>query len=302
MKGKNVSISVYFIVVLAMLFWSLSYIWLKVVYRYLNPIETVFLRVTAAAVLLFIYALVTKKLQKIEKGDWKGIILMSVFQPFGYFLFESFGIKMVSPTVAAVIISIIPVFIPVAAFYFFKERLSLINIVGIIISFAGVLMVILKGDLSLAASPLGILLLFMAVITGVAFTITVKKLVGKYTPLTLVAYQNILGILGFLPMFLIFDLDHLVTVEFNGELLLNLGMLVVFATSLSFMFYTEAVKKLGASQAGFFTNFIPAFTALFAWWLLGEPMTMQKIVGIFVVIGGVFVAQLKIRKNVNTGE
>ncbi len=286
-------ILVYVGVSLTMIFWSLSYILIKMVYRFLNPISTVFLRLAASAVILLAFTLIARKLQKIERGDGKYVVLVSFFQPFCYFIFESFGLKYVSPTVAAVIVSTIPLFVPIAAFYFLKERLSRMNVLGMTVSFMGVLAVIVKWDLSFAASPLGVLLLLLAVASGTAFNIAMKNLASKYSALTLVTYQNILGALWFIPLVLIFDLDDLMAARFTMELILPLAMLVVFASTLAFLFFTAALKELGASRTTVFGNMIPVFTAIFSWLLLAEPLTIRTMVGIVLVMGGLFLSQVR---------
>lgn len=293
MKSKR--LLVYSGVVLTMIFWGLSYVWLKMVYRFIGPITTTFLRMAATSFLLAVIAASTKNRQKIQPQDWKFVILLSFFHPFLYFLFESFGLKLVSPTVAAVIVTTIPLFIPIAAFYLFNERLSGMNIVGMAISFAGVLLVIVKGDFSLSASPLGIVLLLLAVASGVAYTSSLRKLTATYNAFTLVMYQNLFGVFWFAPLFLVFDLKHFLKVDITMAWVGPLILLVVFASLLAFLFYTSAVKELGAAKAGIFGISIPAFTALFSWLLAAEQLSIQQMAGIFIVMTGLFVSQLKTR-------
>lgn len=297
MKSKR--LLVYTGVVLTMIFWGLSYIWLKMVYRFIGPITTTFLRMAATSFLLAAIAASTKKRQKIQKKDWKFVILLSFFHPFLYFLFESFGLKLVSPTVAAVIVTTIPLFIPVAAFYLFNERLSRMNIVGMGVSFVGVLLVIVRGDLSLSASPLGIVLLLFAVASGVAYTSSLRKLTVTYNSFTLVMYQNLFGIFWFAPLFVFFEVKQFLTVDFMMEWVGPLILLVVFASLLAFLFYTAAVKELGAAKAGIFGISIPAFTALFSWLLAAEQLSIQQATGVFVVMAGLFISQLGRRGKVN---
>jgi drug/metabolite transporter (DMT)-like permease len=297
-KGRY-RVLVYAGLLIAMASWSLSFIWLKMVYRFIEPITATFLRQVATSVILLAAAKFTKRLQRIKREDWKFVILLTFFHPFAYFLSESFGIKFSSPTTAAVIVSTIPLLIPVASVYFLNERLSKMNVVGMLVSFTGVLLVIVKPDFSISGSPLGILLLFAAVISGVAFTTSLKKLSFKYNAFTLVTYQNLLGILWFAPLFVIFDLEHFLTVRFTMELIVPLSLLVVFASVLAFLFYTAAVKELGASRAGIFGNSIPVFTAVFSWLLLSETLTLQKMAGIFLVIAGLFLSQARKRTKYN---
>ena len=113
---KNNILIPYLSVTLAMIFWSYTFIWYKVVYEFYNPVTVVFFRLIISSIFLFALMYPLKRLQKIQKQDIKYFILVAFFNPFLYFLGESYGIKHVSTTIAAVMIatsflSIIPLFI-----------------------------------------------------------------------------------------------------------------------------------------------------------------------------------------------
>src|SRR5674476_1570261 len=97
-------------------------------------------------------------------------LISALFNPFLYFLGENFGLKNSSATISAVIIATIPVFSPIAAFFFLKERLSMLNIGGMVISFAGVLVMLVNKDLSLNAAPLGLVCLGFAVVAAIVYS------------------------------------------------------------------------------------------------------------------------------------
>ncbi|NIM17166.1 MAG: EamA family transporter [Candidatus Aminicenantes bacterium] len=293
MKSNKVSSFVYLSIVMAMLFWAMSYVWIKIVYQCYNPITTVFIRLVIASPLTYAAARWLKKLQPIQRRDIKFFILISLLQPFLYFMFESYGLKFASPTVAAVIVSTIPLFTPIAAFYLFKEKLSLLNIVGLLVSFTGVLLVIIKADFSLAVSPMGLVLLLLAVVAGVAYINSVKKISFNYNALTIVTYQNILGTFWFLPFFLVVDLGHFLNAAPTSDVLISLGLLALLPTSLAFILFAYSVKELGASRSSMFGNIIPVFTAAFAWLMLNDEISIRMMIGIAVVITGLFAAQVR---------
>lgn len=290
---KDTKTPAYVSISLTMLFWSMSYIWIKIVYQCFNPTATVFLRLLMAAPLTYFLARLMKRLQPVEKKDKKYLVFLSLLQPFLFYLTESYGLKFVSPTVGAVIITTIPLFTPLAAYYFLKERLSPLNIVGLLVSFIGVLLVVLKGDFTLAASPLGLLLFALAVASGVAYTTSLKRVSGKYHALTIVTYQNFFGLLWFFPLFLLTDLGHTLNSEPTLNVLVSLGLLALLPSTLGFILFAYSVKELGASRASMFGNMLPAFTALFAWLVLDELITLRMIIGISIVILGLFAAQMK---------
>jgi len=106
---------IYAAIILAMIFWALSFIWFKIANESFRPITIVFFRLVIAVVILFLYLSATGSIGKIRKGDRKLFILLSVFEPFLYFIGESYGLTYVSATVGSVIISTIPVFVTIGA-------------------------------------------------------------------------------------------------------------------------------------------------------------------------------------------
>jgi len=290
---KRQALTVYTSITLTMIFWALSYIWIKIVYYAYRPLTAMFFRALISGILLWLIAHWTKKLQPIQRKDFKLLLLMTIMHPFLYFLCESFSLTMVSSTVAAVMVSTIPLLVPIGAYYILKERISILNIIGLVVSFIGVVLLITREDFSLSASPQGLLLLLGAVVIGVGFTIILKKLSGRYNAITLVTYQNLFGIIWFAPFFLFFDLHHFLLARPSFNTVLSLVMLAVFASSLAFILFTYAVRELGASRTSVFGNSVSVFTALFAWLLLGDPLTLRIAVGIVVVIMGLFISQVR---------
>lgn len=292
---------VYASITLTMLFWALSYIWIKIIFQFYRPITTIYLRTILAGTILWVIGKLLKKLQPIAKKDRKDIIILTLIHPLLYFLLETYSLVYVSPTVASVIISMIPLLIPIAAYFFLNEKVTKLNIAGMIVSFAGVVILVTRGDFSIAASPFGILLLFGAVLTGITFTIQLKKVAERYNAYTVVTYQNLLGIIWFTPLFLLVDLDHFLGVQISSKGIMALIMLAVFASAAAFILFTYALNILGASKTSIFTNCIPVFTAALSWLYLDEQITLRMFVGIIIVVSGLFVSQIRKKKKMASG-
>ena len=288
---------IYILAILSMLFWGMSFVWTSIVFRYYNPITTIFLRLVISSLILFLVLIIFKKLEKIRRQDIGLFLISSLFNPFLYFLGENFGLKYTSPTISAVIIATIPVFTPVVAWFTLRERLLPVNIAGILISFAGIMIMLVNPDLSLNADPLGVALLFFAVVAAIGYSVLLKKLSERYSALAIITYQNMLGVLYFLPIFLVFDLDHFLQVQPDFTLVSSLIQLSVFASSLAYIFYTIVVRNIGISKTNVFTNTIPVFTAIFSYIFIAEMMGINKIAGIIIVISGVFLTQLGNKNN-----
>jgi len=289
---KNKKVQLYIIIVLSMVFWGMSFVWSTIVFRYLEPITTVFFRLILSSAILFAGLKIFGKIEKIKREHYKMFLISALFNPFLYFLGENFGLKNTSATISAVIIATIPVFSPIAAFFFLKERLSMLNVVGLIVSFFGVLVMLVNKDLSLNAAPLGIMCLGFAVIAAIIYSMLLKRLAFHYNAFTVIANQNLIGSFLFLPLFLIFEAHKLSSVTFNASWVSSLLMLSVFASSLAFVFFAIGTREIGVSKTSIFSNLIPAITAIGSYFLLGEAFSVQKGAGILMVICGLSISQL----------
>ncbi|QIA09753.1 DMT family transporter [Draconibacterium halophilum] len=282
----------------AIFFWSFSFVWFKIAFIAYKPITVVLFRLLISAFLILIIARFLKRLQKPGKKDYKLFFLIAFFEPFLYFLGESYGLQYVSSTVAAVIVATIPLFTPMAAWYFHKEKLSKMNMVGLVISFAGVALVVLNGSFRLDASPLGIGLEFMAVLSAIGYSIVLKSLASRYNTLTIIAYQNIIGVILFLPIWLTIDFQDFLQTPFHPQAFRAIILLAVFSSTFAFVFFTQSVRQLGVTRSNTFTNLIPVFVAILAFFILKDELGLQKIVGIIVVVSGLFLSQIK-KKDTN---
>jgi len=289
---KKDQFAAYLSVLLAMIFWSFTFVWYKVVYQYYDPITTVFFRLIISSVFLVLLTAPLRRLQRIEWKDLKWFVLVTFWQPFLYFIGESYGVKLVSSTLSAVIVATIPLFTPFATAYFFKERITRMNLAGIILSIVGVGLVIYNKDSSVSANPLGVLMLFMAVAAGVGYSIVIKRLSGKYNAISIVTYHNIIGIFMFAPLFYLLDWQSFKTTGIVMDAWVPLLKLAIFGSSFAFIFFTFSIKRLGVTKANAFTNAIPVFTAIFAFFVLGEMLTALKFAGIALVMGGLFLSQI----------
>jgi drug/metabolite transporter (DMT)-like permease len=279
-------------IVLAMLFWALSFIWFKMANEHFPPVTIVLLRLIISSFFLWFFSRATGSLQKLDRKDRGAIILLTLFNPFLYFIGESYGLTYVSSTTGAVMISTIPLFTPFAAHYLLRERLSLMNYAGIFLSFAGVFLILYHPG-GWTASWQGIAFLLFAVFCAVAYTILLARLSFRYNALSLVTWQNTLGALLFVPLFFVLDYRRLSPGLFTLKNLTPVIELALFASSAAFVLFAVGIKEIGAAKTNIFSNLIPAITALFAWFLLDEPLTLRIAAGILIVITGLFLSQIK---------
>ena len=295
-----------------MIIWGLSFIWSSQTYKSLNPTATIFLRLVIATVFFSAILFSFRLNEKIRSEHLKLFAIAALFEPFLYFIFEGYGLIYTSPIISSAIIAMIPLVTPVAAAIFLKERLSAMNIVGLIVSFTGVIVMLLNKDMEFSASPLGIMFLFLTVLVAVGYSIALIKLTHLYKPMTVTWMQNIIGMIYFIP--LVFIMEKFMPSDFGNvrAYIVPLVCLGIFCSAIAYALWAYAYSKLGASKANVYTNLIPVFTAIFSYIILifnrdnmdisdieAYELNVQKIAGIALVVGGLFLSQKKSRKDDN---
>lgn len=280
--------------IMAMIAWGLSFIWSTQVYKNLNPTATIFLRLVVATIFFTAILFIFRLNEKIKKEHLGLFALAALFEPFLYFICEGYGLENTSPIIGSAIIAMIPLVTPIAAAIFLKEKLTPMNIVGLFVSFFGVVTMLLNKDMVLTASPKGILFLSGAVLVAVGYSIALIKLTKLYKPLTITWMQNIIGMIYFIPLVIVMErFDRPSAFGNIGEYIIPLLCLGVFCSAIAYALWAFAFSKLGASRANVYTNLIPVFTAVFSYFIIHESLTPQKIIGIVLVVFGLVLSQLK---------
>ena len=285
------SIKLYTAIILSMIFWSFSFIWTRVAIQSFPPMTLIMLRLFIASVLLYTVTKVSGKFQRLRGKDVKMFVLLAFFEPFLYYVGETYGLTMVQSTLASVIVSTIPLFAPVLAFVVLRERIGWANIFGIIVSLVGVFFLIYNPNGGFQANPVGVALLFLAVFSAICYATTLRKISTHYSTLNVIFYQSLIGLGFFIPTFLFTDFAIIQTIKVTSEAITALIMLSVFASVVAFVLFAGAVRQVGVARTNVFVNLIPVFTAILSWFILDEVISIPKWIGISIVVAGLFVSQ-----------
>ncbi len=293
MSSSNNNSKIYVAAMIAVLLWGFSFIWTNDIINAEVPIFTfLFIRLSLAGLLLFIFSKATKRLQKISMNDFLWLCLMSFFEPFIYFIGESYGMKATgSAVLAAVIIATIPIACMITEKVIYKIGFTISKIIGIALTLIGILLVVLKDGPLTVDHTYGIALLFLAVAGATGYAAIVKKLSGRINTFTIATYQFIIGAIFFVPFFILYGIEGLNERFFSFEVLFPLLSLAILCSCIAFIFWIDAIKGLGLTKANIFSALIPGISALGAALLGQEPLTILSCTGIVVVVAGVIVAQ-----------
>lgn len=283
----------YFLLTLASVFWGVSFILTKELFLtepHMTVTVLIALRLAIASAVMLPMLALTRKLQRIRRGDLKWFLLLTLCEPFIYHLCETSGVQLVSGSLASVVIATIPLFVPFGVWAAYHRRPNLAVVVGVALSLVGVAVMLIGGE-GLSGNFKGLLFLTGAVAIAVVYTLLLVKIVDRYNPLVITTWQNIIGLAYFLPLVLAFDAGELVQLSFSPRMLGLLLVLGICCSTLAYACYNHGVRRLGAAEACIFNNTIPIFSLIAAIILGQEGFSWPKMLGMAIVIVGVVISQ-----------
>lgn len=284
----------YIAISFSMLFWGFSFVWSKQLLNAGFPVFTiVFFRLFLASVIFVTLFKIQGKLEKVRKGDWKKFLWLAFFEPFLYFIGEDFGLQQVSPSFASVIIALIPIVVSITMYFAESEPLSWRLLLGAVISIIGIAVMTFGPDSNIVFNVKGLLWLILALLAACGYSVLLARLVKEYSPITVTTYQNLLAIPFYLPFVCIFDLRQWGEIVWSANAIFCLVCLAVLCSAGAYMLYSYAAKHIPITRLSVFTNAIPIVTICGAAMLGQEALTSQKILGIFIVVAGVALSQLR---------
>ncbi len=295
---KGSKLLVYLVSVFAIILWGISYIWTDMLIRLDIPVfYFVFVRIFLAGIILFLLNATRGRISGIHRKDLPKFLLLALFEPFLYFLCESYGLKETgSPTLSAMIIATIPIFSIGAGMLFFKEKINLVNIIGIVLSLCGIGLVVMSKDSVGENFIWGIVLLVIAVLSEVGHASITKSLSHNYCSQVIVMYQFLIGSVYLLPLFIFKGLDNFSMRYLSADVLYPVVCLAFLCSSLAFSLWVSTIKNLGVARSSIFSALIPVAAAVAAWILGQESLNARQVTGIIVSTIGVVMSQYTVRK------
>ena len=222
----------------------------------------------------------------------KPLILISIFQPVLYFTFEILGINFTTSSQAGLMISLLPVAVAVLAVFFLGEVPGRLQAGCILLSVAGVgLVMAAQGELGASTHYLGIMLLLGVVLSGGIYNIISRSISNEYTPVEITFFMcytgavlfNVIGFYRFSG-----GLMNYMGYITNPQIIASVLYLGALSSVLAFFMLNYALARLPASQAAVFAN-LTTVVSIFAGVLIrGEPFLRQQAVGALLIIIGVW--------------
>ena len=274
---------------LAMVFWGTSFIATKVALEELTPLMIIFFRLVFAVSLLTAFALYTRRDFSIKPKSHLWIVLLAVIASFHLWI-QVTGLKYTTAVNTGWIIGTAPVFIAILGSIFFKEKLTLLKISGILIAFIGVLILISKGDISKLSfiSHKGDFLILASAFTWSVYSMVNKKITINYSPVMTILFLFIMMAIIIGPFTInnqyFTSIAHMSFKVWGAVLFLG-----IFCSGISYVLWAKSLSEMEATKTGAFLYFEPFVTVISAWLLLNEKITAIIIVSGLIIMFGVYI-------------
>jgi len=282
---------VYIKLILTALFWGGTFVAGRQVAGDLGPFSIAFLRFALASVLLLGLTRIKEgRLPPVGRREILLVILLGLTGVFAYNALFFKGLSLIEASRASLIVATCPAFIALASVLFLRERLTLVQAIGIPLSILGAVVVISKGHMGqiLAGGVgLGELCILGCVLNWAIYSLLGKVALRRLSPLVCVSYSSLAGAIALAVPALLEGLTQTIR---RVSLLdwTSITYLAVFGTVLGFVWFYEGVWLIGTTRAGLFINFVPISAVILAFLLLREPITWSLAVGAVLVLSGVY--------------
>jgi drug/metabolite transporter (DMT)-like permease len=274
---------------LAVVFWGTSFVATKTVLLEIKPVTVIILRLILASILLTTIALSTKRSFSVNLKSHGWIFILALIATFHLWI-QVTGLQYTTASNTGWIIGTAPIFMAVLGLIFYKEKVTFLQLAGILIAMFGLLLLIGKGNIlniDLIENKGDLLVLGSAFTWGV-YSMVNKKISLTYSPLMTILYL-------FLMMAIIIIPFNLNSETFNSVINLSLLgwisilFLGLFCSGIAYVIWAQALRDMESAKVGAFLYFEPFVTVLAAWFFLNEAITLMMILSGLLITFGVFI-------------
>lgn len=276
----------------ALVIWGSSFVAIKFAYTTYPPLTLAAARFAVATLILGALTLLPKNRVKLEKKDILTVAVCGLTGIMLYAVLQNIAMQWTSASSATLIIASYPIITLLMESLIYKTKLSWMKIVAILIAICGVVILsYVKTESRVSGELLGILLLMAAGVFWAVYNFMMKRVVNQYPPITLLFYITLFGTIFLLPLALFERTAWQAPTLLSFSMMLFLG---VFCSVIAYLLYNRGLKTMAPSTITSMLNLMPIIGVFFSWILLGEQVTLRKIIGGAIVILGVM---LSVRKS-----
>lgn len=280
----------YLLLTLAALFWSSNMVIGRAIRGDIPPFTLAFGRWVVAGLIVLPLALPHLKAQWPQlKAGWRSLLVLGLLGIAGYNTFAYLGLQHTTATNAALLNAFVPIATIAISWAFLGKRLKPLEAAGVLISLAGALTIVARGELQVLARldlNIGDLWMLLAVLDWALYTIALAWRPAGLHPMLMLGATVAVGIAALAPA-CAWELAHGARPQLGAVSLATVAYLGIVPGVLSYIFYNRGVAEVGANRASLFIHLMPVFGTLLSSVFLGEIAQAYHYLGIALIFAGI---------------
>jgi drug/metabolite transporter (DMT)-like permease len=286
----------YLLLVLTVLFWSGNFVMGRWIYPEIPPVTLAFWRWTLALVILLPFTLREVYRQRdVIRQNLKMLALLALLSVTNFSIFIYVALNTSPVANAALINSMIPIFIVILSWVGFRRGISLVQGIGIVLSLSGLVFIVLKGDLAALRAVRflhGDLWALSAALSWAIYTVLMRHYPVALSPISFLTVIIIIGVVFIFPVYL-GELAGGARANFTPAAVGGICYLALFPSILSYLFWNRGIRSVGATRTGVFIHLLPVFSIVLAMFFLGETLKVFHLIGACLIFSGIYLTNRK---------
>lgn len=269
--------------ILTFTLWGSLYVVSKLILGSVPLFTISFFRFLAA--FLFLLLLSRGKTKKIDKGDYKYIVLLGVI---GYFVAvgaQLLGTSYAGASMASLLNSLNPIFMYIFAVLFVMEKISSQKVISIIVCLIGVYVIVGRGE---GINGLGIALSVVSVVIWSLVSVLMRKVMVKYEPVQITCYSVGIACICYLP-FSVWEYQDAESIIWSGSTLVLLLYMGVICTGVGYLLWNKSLSILSPSTCSIFYPLQPVISTMLSILILKETISLSFFAGSLFITAGIFI-------------
>ena len=280
----------FLLLIITMFFWAANFHLVKIALVFYDPLSVAAIRFLFAVITLVVFCYLQFgkkfKLFKFSKKEWWYLFLASFLGIFLTIYFFNLGLKTTSAINGSLIIATSPAITALFANIILRNKLTRLQWIAICLSFFGVLLILLKGDLKvlleLSFEPGDIYILMMAIVFSMSQIVIIKYL----SHIDSILLTTITTLISWV-IFALFSINEIsvTTLPLDYKFWVSILSMGILGSGIAYTAFYYCVVKVGATTSSLYMNLIPFFTVLLAFPFGEEIYGIQLFGGLIIIVG-----------------
>ena len=265
---------------------------------YIQPYAFILLRVSSGTLVFWTAGLFVTR-QKIEKEDYKKIMIASFFGIALNMLSFFKGLSLTSPISASVMMVTSPIMVLIFSSILIRKPIGKQSILGVFVGLIGALLLITLGSSSKGTSEnsaFGNFLVFLNAASYGLYLVLAKDLIKKYNPVVFIKWLYLFGLIFVIP-FGYGELTAIVWQEIPTNIYWNIGFVLIFTTCITYLFNLYGLSKLKPTTVSVFIYLQPVIATIYALIVGSDSLNLVKIFATLLIFFGVYLVTKQVEKS-----